>query len=59
MANNYFQCSECGQITRDYNEGQCPHCMTLDSLYQSRETDYIGDDWDMFSTEDISFSSWD
>ena len=59
MANNYFQCSECGQTTREYNEGQCPHCMTLDSLYTSKDIGYIGEDWETFDTAGYSFVDWD
>ena len=59
MTNNYYQCASCGQKTSSWNEGQCPNCMTLDSLYDLQDVDYIGSDWETYNTEEISFINWD
>lgn len=58
MAKRYV-CSECGEYTSSWNEGQCPTCMITDSLYFEIETSYVGEDWEVFNSNECTFNTWD
>jgi len=42
-----YKCLECGKISYNYNEGQCPYCMTLDSLYLPRKEKLLEEEEDL------------